>query len=112
MRIAVSSQNFRTITGHAGKSRRFILYDAGDSGITEVGRLDLPKSSSIHEYRGTDHPLFALDVVVTGGCGEGFIRRLAAHGVQVITTAEPDPLVAATAVAAGTALPPALPHEH
>ena len=27
MRIAVTSQNFKTITGHAGKSRRFLIYD-------------------------------------------------------------------------------------
>jgi predicted Fe-Mo cluster-binding NifX family protein len=27
MRIAVSSQNFRSITSHAGKSRRFIVYE-------------------------------------------------------------------------------------
>ena len=28
MKIAVTSQNFRTITGHAGKTRRFIIYGA------------------------------------------------------------------------------------
>ena len=27
MRIGVTSQNFRTITGHAGKTRRFLIYD-------------------------------------------------------------------------------------
>jgi hypothetical protein len=26
MRIAVISQNFKTITGHAGKSRRFLIF--------------------------------------------------------------------------------------
>ena len=28
MRIAVTSQNLRTITGHAGKTRRFIVFEA------------------------------------------------------------------------------------
>jgi hypothetical protein len=28
MRIGVTSQNFRTITGHAGKTRRFLVYQA------------------------------------------------------------------------------------
>jgi hypothetical protein len=46
MRIAVSSQNFRTITGHAGKSRRFIVYHAKPGETPqELERLDLPKHS-------------------------------------------------------------------
>jgi hypothetical protein len=28
MRIAVTSQNFRTVTGHAGRARRFIVSEA------------------------------------------------------------------------------------
>jgi hypothetical protein len=27
MKIAVTSQNFSTITGHAGRARRFLMYD-------------------------------------------------------------------------------------
>ena len=59
MRIAVTSQNFRTITGHAGKSRRFLILEA--DGVTdpiEIDRLDLPMDLSLHEYHGDDHPLF------------------------------------------------------
>ena len=36
MRIAVTSQNFRTVTGHAGKARRFLVFDVlNDRSITE-----------------------------------------------------------------------------
>lgn len=113
MRIGISSQNFRTVTGHAGKTRRFLIYEKQADGSTrEVDRLDMPKAMSLHEFRGEDHPLFNLDVIVTAGCGEGFVRRLAAHGVRVIATSEDDPATAATAVVLGQALPPALPHEH
>lgn len=114
MRVAVTSQNFRTITGHAGRTRRFLVFEAGADGMTpeEVERLDLPRSMSLHEYHGDDHPIYRTDVVVTAGCGEGFVRRLAAHGVRVIATAEDDPLRAVTAVMAGVDLPPAAPHEH
>ena len=113
MRIGVTSQNFRTITGHAGKTRRFLIYDAQpNEPITEVGRLDLPKDMSLHEYHGDNHPLFALDAVITASCGDGFANRMLQHGVRVITTAEVNPVVAANAVAHGEALPPALPHEH
>ncbi len=98
MRIAVTSQNFRTVTGHAGKSRRFLVFE-GDPGHdpVEVDRLDLPKELSMHEYQGIgDHPLFAMDILITGGCGEGFRRKMAARGVAVAVTAETDPTAAVT----------------
>jgi len=113
MRIGVTSQNFRTITGHAGKTRRFLIYETQEDGrVIETDRLDLPKTMSIHEFCGHGHPLFSLDVIVTAGCGEGFVRRLGAHGVRVVATAESNPAKAATMVAQGEALAPALPHEH
>jgi len=115
MRIAVTSQNFRSITGHAGKSRRFIVYEvnAGEP-PREVERLDLPKEMSLHEYHGDDHPLYALglDVIVTGGAGHGFMRRMAEQGIQVLATGETDIAAALTALAAGQSLPAAEPHDH
>ncbi|HKJ77206.1 MAG TPA: nitrogen fixation protein, partial [Gammaproteobacteria bacterium] len=43
MEIAITSQNFRTVTGHAGKTRRFLVYEAGPGQEpVEVDRLDLP----------------------------------------------------------------------
>ncbi len=49
MKVGVTSQNFRTITGHAGKTRRFIIYEADNEGIKEVERLDLPKEMAMHK---------------------------------------------------------------
>jgi predicted Fe-Mo cluster-binding NifX family protein len=113
MRIGVTSQNFRTITGHAGKTRRFLVFEVlAGSEPRELERLDLPPQMSLHEYHGDDHPLFDLDVLITQGHGQGFAQRLARHGVRVIATAASDPLAAAAAVAAGEALPEPLPHDH
>ena len=113
MRIGIGSQNFRTITGHAGKTRRFLIYESqADGSVLEVDRLDMPKAMSLHEFRGDAHPLFDLHVIVTAGCGQGFVKRLAAQGVRVIATSEKDPAKAAAAVVSGQALPPAVPHEH
>jgi predicted Fe-Mo cluster-binding NifX family protein len=115
MRIAVTSQNFRTITGHAGKSRRFIVYETdGVAEPVEVERLDLPKEMSMHEYHGPDHPLFGLGLhaLVTQGAGAGFFNRMVRNGIQVVATSASDPVEAVKAVAAGRALPPAEPHEH
>lgn len=116
MRIAVTSQNFKTITGHAGKARRFLVYEADASGTPpqEVERLDLPRELSVHAYHGEDHPLFGLGLqaLVTQGAGQGFIERLARHGILVHATSEADPLVAVVQVAAGRPLAAALPHDH
>jgi predicted Fe-Mo cluster-binding NifX family protein len=113
MRIAITSQNFRTITGHAGKTRRFLIFEAGeDIEPGEPERLDLGRDMSLHEYHGDDHPIFSVDVVITAGCGHGFVQRLAHHGVRVIATSERDPLAALSAVVAGESLPPALPQAH
>jgi predicted Fe-Mo cluster-binding NifX family protein len=115
MRIAVTSQNFRTITGHAGKSRRFIIYEAdADGNPTEVDRLDLPMELSLHDYHGDDHPLFelSLSTIVTQGAGQGFVQRMARHGIQVLTTSATDPLHAVSAILGGQPLPAAAPHDH
>jgi predicted Fe-Mo cluster-binding NifX family protein len=115
MRIAVSSQNFRTITGHAGKTRRFLIYAlAPDSEPTEIERLELPKDLTLHAYHGPDHPLYQrqLDAVLTASAGEKFVERMNRQGIEVITTAESDIQAALQAIAAGEPLPPAEPHEH
>ncbi|UZE46924.1 NifB/NifX family molybdenum-iron cluster-binding protein [Rhodopseudomonas sp. P2A-2r] len=113
MLIAVASQNFRTVTGHAGKSRRFLVFDAAPgSAPREIDRFDLPKEQSIHEFRGDGpHALDAVKVVIAGSAGAGFINRMAARGVQAVTTAETDPTIAVERFLAGT-LAPSAPHEH
>lgn len=113
MRIGVTSQNFRTITAHAGRARRFMIYeDFPDGQIQRTGMLDLPVEMSIHEFpRGAEHPIDGLDVLITGSCGDGFIRKLSARGIRVIVTSETDPETAVSAVLSGAKLPPAEPEE-
>jgi len=103
MRIAVTSQNFRTVTGHAGRARRFIVFEALDGEMPrEVERLDLDAEMAIHGFdHHTRHPLDTMHVLITGGAGEGFVRNLAARGVQVVATPESDPVLAVDAFLAG-----------
>ena len=113
MRIAVTSQNFRTITSHAGKCRRFLILGLNPQGeLVELDRLDLPKEMSMHEFKGLNHPIFSSDVLLTGSAGQGFIRRLMQHQVQVLCTSETDPYAAARAVLDGKPLPAAEEHTH
>ena len=86
MKIAVTSQNFRTITPHAGRTRRFLVYEAAEGGEpVEVDRLDLPKELSMHEFHAdSPHSLDAVDVIIAGSFGEGFATRMAARGIVAV----------------------------
>ena len=96
MKIAVTSQNFRTITPHAGRTRRFLVYEAAEGGESvEVDRLDLPKELSMHEFHAdSPHPLDAVDVIIAGSFGGGFATRMAKRGILAVATAKADPLEA------------------
>lgn len=112
MKIAVTSQNFRTVTGHAGKSRRFLIYDIGaPCSPREVERLDLPKEMAFHEFAGTAHPIEAVSAVLTASAGEGFIARLGRRGIEVVVCGEDDPLQAVKDYVRGT-IKSGLPHAH
>lgn len=102
MRIAVTTQDFKTVTAHAGRARRFIVY-AGERGedVTEVERLDLPAGMSLHELDAGPHPLDAVDMLVTASAGECLCRKMADRGVRVLITAERDPASAAAGALRG-----------
>jgi predicted Fe-Mo cluster-binding NifX family protein len=114
MRIAVTSQNFKTITGHAGKARRFLVYNVDDTGTAqELERLDLPPELSIHEYHAADHPLFKFNIqaLVTKSAGQGLVQRMTQRDIVVHVTDESDPVVAVVQVATGQPLAPSKPGE-
>jgi predicted Fe-Mo cluster-binding NifX family protein len=96
MKIAVTSQNFRTVTPHAGRTRRFLVYEAAEGGEpVEVDRLDLPKELSMHEFHAdSPHPLDAVDVIIAGSFGEGFAARMAKRGIVAVATDLADPVEA------------------
>lgn len=116
MRIAVTSQNFRSITGHAGRTRRFLVFDVDSfASVSEINRLDLPKELAMHGFDDSQpHPLDGMDVLITGGAGDGFVRRLARRGVRVVATSETDPETAVHAFLAGCLREarPQLMHDH
>lgn len=109
LRIAVTSQNFRTITPHAGKTRRFLVFEAAPGRPpVETGRIDLDREMTMHEFRDRDgaHPLDAMDALITGSAGEGFVRKLGARGVRVVVTGETDPQQAIADLLRGEIKPP------
>ncbi len=93
MKIAVTSQNYRTVTGHAGKTRKFLVYETrDDGGFAEVDRIKLPKEMSMHAHpHDAPHPLDGMDFLITTSCGRGFVNKMAARGVRVHVTGTEDP---------------------
>ena len=112
MKIAVASQNRRNVTGHAGKCRRFWIYAIESGVVKDRQLLDLPREQSFHEHHGPEpHPLQGVQVLITGGMGEGLARRLAGMGIEGLITTEADPDRAVAAYLAGS-LPLGQPEAH
>ena len=103
MKVAVASQNRKIVTGHAGKCRKFWIYDIEAKSVKDKQLLELPREQSFHEFRGAKpHPLTGVRVLITGGMGEGLARQLASMGIEGLVTTETDPDRAVAAYLAGT----------
>lgn len=103
MRIAITSQNLKSITGHAGKCRRFWIYEIENGGIESKQLRELPIEQSFHESdKSAPHPLDDIDVLVTAGMGPGLQQRLQQKGILAWITQETDPDRAALDLVKGT----------
>lgn len=111
MKIAITSQNFRTVTGHAGRARRFLIYDVQPGAEpVETARLDLPPEQSFHETGGSGaHPTDGVDVIISAGFNSRFAAVMTQRGVRTATTDKENPVEAIrdyiVRQAAGTLLP-------
>jgi len=92
MKIAVTSQDRQTVTGHAGRCRNFWVFTVDDRGIVGKELLELALEQSFHESQhDAPHPLDGIDVLITGGMGPGLVARLGRKGIRGLVTRETDP---------------------
>jgi predicted Fe-Mo cluster-binding NifX family protein len=92
LRIAVSSQNRKTVTEHAGKCRKFWVYEVIKGQVAGKTLLELPIEQSLHEATpGEDHPLDTVNVLISASMGSGLKERLLQRGIQGVVTQETDP---------------------
>ena len=92
MKIAVTSQNKKEVTGHAGRCRRFWLFEVEENEIIGRELLELAKEQSFHDMAPEiAAPLEGLDLLIVGGMGSGLRARLARKGIRVVVTDEKDP---------------------
>ncbi len=95
MKIAITSQNRKTITEHAGMCRKFWVYDVQNMAVISKNMIELEKEQSFHEVAHANaaapHPLDGIALLIAGGVGRGLQSRLAQRGVQVLVTTATDP---------------------
>ena len=96
MKIAITSPNAKTISGHAGKCPGFLLYDIQDNGHMDKTHIKLAKEDVFKNLAGPLsanplHPLNSIDVFVTQSLGDGLLSRLQRDNIKVIQTQETDP---------------------
>ncbi len=109
MRIAVSSSDYERVTGHAGRARRWLIFEVGpDSAPVEVDRVELPRDKVFHHHKdGAPSPIPGIDAVITAFAGEGFAGHLDKIGIRAVQTSESDPARAVAGFLAETLPPPA-----
>lgn len=110
MKIAIATKEFAAVSGHAGQTRQWLVYDLSNHRANQLlpapQRVDLNKEQILHTF--TDdgpHPLDGIDIVVCASAGDGFIRHMKKRGAEVLLTGEEDPALAITRILAGEALP-------
>ena len=92
MKIAVASQNRRTIMEHAGRCRNFWIYETEQDKVVRKELLELPKEQSFHDSSPhASHPLDEVQVLIAGGMGHGLSHRLTHKGIVGVVTPETDP---------------------
>jgi hypothetical protein len=95
MKVAVVSEDFHTLSGPAGKARRFLLFEAETGRRPQLERyfelpVNCPTYHDLHEDDEAFHPIDGM-TLITAEAGEGFRERLARRGTQVHITTEQDP---------------------
>lgn len=116
MKIAVVSEDGRTITGHTGRARRFLIYKVeGENRPTLLEQLEVSSDGltfhALHDDDTTPHPIDNM-VLITAAAGEGLTERLSRRGIAVYITSLSEPLIAVQKLLQGTlpTLPPT-PHQ-
>jgi predicted Fe-Mo cluster-binding NifX family protein len=105
--LALTTQNRRGISDHAGRCRRFLVTRLDASGQPGPWQsVELEKADTLHEvHSGLPAPLAGVEVLITRGAGPGLARRFARSGVQVLLTAHTEPAAALQAWRAGELTP-------
>lgn len=110
MKIAIATDDFEAVAGHAGQARHWLLFDCVPGQPPRGQRVELDKAQVFHHWEadgptGAAHPLDGIAVMVARSAGDGFLRRMQQRGVSVLLTSERQADAALERILAGEALP-------
>ncbi len=92
MQIAVTSQNRKTITDHAGKCRKFWIYHVEKGVVVDKKMVELSIEQSFHaSHQQLAEPLEGINVLITASMGAGLHQRLTQSGILPVMTLEKNP---------------------
>jgi len=106
--VAVTSQNKKTITKHAGECRNYLIYTIKNNEITSKKVMELHDNEilkyTFHEDRSANpkNLLYDVDILLTGSIGPGGVNRLANQNVTAYVIKEKDPDIAIEKLIKGT----------
>jgi predicted Fe-Mo cluster-binding NifX family protein len=107
-RVAITAQNKKKISGHAGHCKNYLVYTIDDSGSYTHKLITLEDNETLH-YTFHDDPspkphniIFDMDVLLTQGIGQGAINRLAERNVTAYIIEEEEPEIAIKKLIDGT----------
>lgn len=107
IKIAIASQNRRTVSPHAGKCAHFWLLDSADGSCRSL--LLSPAQLLCQGGDLADHPLRGVDVLLAASAGQALAQRLQQLGITLSLTTESEPLAAARQWLAGRRATPCQP---
>ena len=112
MKIAVTSKDGLSVSGHAGHCKGFLVYEVEGTRIGARTRVELSAAQTLHaSNHHLPESLGGISVLVSGGMGTGLSNKLLEVGVEPVVTSELDPDRAVAALLAGT-LAKGAPHAH
>lgn len=108
MRIAIATSDWRKVSGHAGRARRWLVYSVEDDRrLSTPERVELPPDMIYHNFDDDrPHPLDGISALIAVSAGEGFMSRMKRRGIDARLTAESDPAEAAREYLDETLPPP------
>jgi len=106
--VAVTSQNKKTVTKHAGECRNYLIYTIKNNEIVFKKVLELHDNEilkyTFHEDKSANpkNLLYDVDILLTGSIGPGGVNRLANQNVTAYVIKEKDPDIAIEKLIKGT----------
>ena len=108
IKVAITSQNKRTITKHAGECRNFLIYTIEDEKVISKEVLSLESNRTLKYTFHEDpseipfNPIYETDILLSGSIGKSGVNKLTMNNVAAYVIQEKDPDVAIEKLLNGT----------